>query len=81
MGGAMKYFPKQLLSHEIFRSMVSWATVHSLNGKKNIVVIEIQSLILYPMIRLINLCFSIKLERINIKKKQQKKTKQKQKQK
>ena len=26
MGGAMKYFPKTLLGHEIFRSMVSWAT-------------------------------------------------------
>ena len=26
MGGAMKYFPKELLGHEIFRSMVSWAT-------------------------------------------------------
>ena len=53
--------------------MVSWATVHSLKGKKLIVVIEIQSLILYPMIRLINLCFSIKLERINIKKNNKKK--------
>ena len=26
MGGAMKYFPKRLLGHEIFRSMVSWVT-------------------------------------------------------
>ena len=26
MGGAMKYFPKKLLGHEIFRSMVPWAT-------------------------------------------------------
>ena len=26
MGGAMKYFLKKLLGHEIFRSMVSWAT-------------------------------------------------------
>ena len=26
MGGAMKYFLKKLLVHEIFRSMVSWAT-------------------------------------------------------
>ena len=26
IGGAMKYFPKKLLGHEIFRSMVSWAT-------------------------------------------------------
>ena len=26
MGGAMKYFPKKLLGHEIFRSMVYWAT-------------------------------------------------------
>ena len=26
MGGAMKYFSKKLLGHEIFRSMVSWAT-------------------------------------------------------
>ena len=26
MGGAMKYFPKILMGHEIFRSMVSWAT-------------------------------------------------------
>ena len=25
MGGAMKYFLKKLLGHEIFRSMVSWA--------------------------------------------------------
>ena len=25
-GGAMKYFPKQLLGYEIYRSMVSWAT-------------------------------------------------------
>ena len=27
MGGAMKYFPKKLLDHEIFRSMVPWATI------------------------------------------------------
>ena len=26
MGGARKYFPKKILGHEIFRSMVSWAT-------------------------------------------------------
>ena len=26
MGGAMKYFLKKLLGHEIFRSMVSWIT-------------------------------------------------------
>ena len=26
MGGAMKYFSKQLLDHEIFRSMIFWAT-------------------------------------------------------
>ena len=26
MGGAMKYFLKKLLGHEIFMSMVSWAT-------------------------------------------------------
>ena len=26
MEGAMKYFPKKLLPHEIFTSMVSWAT-------------------------------------------------------
>ena len=26
MGGAMKYFLKKLLGHEIFWSMVSWAT-------------------------------------------------------
>ena len=26
MVGAMKYFLKKLLGHEIFRSMVSWAT-------------------------------------------------------
>ena len=26
MRGAMKYFLKKLLSHEIFSSMVSWAT-------------------------------------------------------
>ena len=26
MGGAMKYFPKKILGHEIFRSMVYWAT-------------------------------------------------------
>ena len=26
MGEAMKYFPKKLLGHEIFGSMVSWAT-------------------------------------------------------
>ena len=26
MGGAMKYFRKKLLGHEVFRSMVSWAT-------------------------------------------------------
>ena len=25
-GGAITYFPKKLLGHEIFRSMVSWAT-------------------------------------------------------
>ena len=27
MGGVMKYFRKKLLGHEIFRSMVSWATI------------------------------------------------------
>ena len=26
MGGAIKYFSKKLLGHEIFRSMISWAT-------------------------------------------------------
>ena len=26
MGGAMKYFLKKLMGHEIFRPMVSWAT-------------------------------------------------------
>ena len=26
MGDAMKYFRKKLLGHEIFRSIVSWAT-------------------------------------------------------
>ena len=26
MGGATKYFPKKLMGHEIFRSMVSWTT-------------------------------------------------------
>ena len=26
MGGAMKYFLEKLLDHEIFMSMVSWAT-------------------------------------------------------
>ena len=26
MGGAMKYFLKKLLGHEVFRPMVSWAT-------------------------------------------------------
>ena len=26
LGGALKYFPKKLLGHEIFRSMLSWAT-------------------------------------------------------
>ena len=26
MGEAMKYFPKKIMGHEIFRSMVSWAT-------------------------------------------------------
>ena len=26
MGGAMKYFQKKLLDHEIFTPMVSWAT-------------------------------------------------------
>ena len=26
MGGAIKYFPKKLLGHEIFRSRASWAT-------------------------------------------------------
>ena len=26
MGEAMKHFPKKLLGHEIFRSVVSWAT-------------------------------------------------------
>ena len=26
MGGAMKYFLKKLLGHELFRSMVSWVT-------------------------------------------------------
>ena len=26
MGGATKYFPKKLQGHEIFRSVVSWAT-------------------------------------------------------
>ena len=26
MGGAMKYFPKELLGHEIFRSNASWDT-------------------------------------------------------
>ena len=26
MGGTIKYFPKNLLGHEIFSSMVSWAT-------------------------------------------------------
>ena len=25
-GKAMKFFPKKILGHEIFRSMVSWAT-------------------------------------------------------
>ena len=25
-GRAMKFFPKKILGHEIFRSMVSWAT-------------------------------------------------------
>ena len=28
MGGAMKYISKKLLGHEIFRSMVSWATIY-----------------------------------------------------
>ena len=32
MGGAIKYFSKKLLGHEIFRSMVSWAT-NSFLGK------------------------------------------------
>ena len=32
MGGAMKYFLKKLLGHEIFRSMVSWATKYFLKN-------------------------------------------------
>ena len=28
----MKYFPKKLLEHEIFRSMVSWATKYFLKN-------------------------------------------------
>ena len=32
MGGAMKYFLKKLLGHEIFRSMVSWATKNVLKN-------------------------------------------------
>ena len=35
MGGAMKYFPKKLLGHEIFRSMVSWATKDFLKDLQN----------------------------------------------
>ena len=34
MGGAMKYFLKKLLGHEIFRSMVSWATKNFLKNLK-----------------------------------------------
>ena len=32
MGGAMKYFLKKLLGHEIFRSMVSWTTKNFLKN-------------------------------------------------
>ena len=32
MGGAMKYFLKKLLSLEIFRSIVSWATKYFLRN-------------------------------------------------
>ena len=35
MGGAMKYFRKKLLGHEVFRSMVSWATKFFLKNLKN----------------------------------------------
>ena len=27
MGGAVKYYLKKIMGHEIFRSMVSWATI------------------------------------------------------
>ena len=32
MGGAMKYFLKKIMGHEIFRSMVSWATKNVLKN-------------------------------------------------
>ena len=35
MGEAMKYFLKKLLGHEIFKSMVSWATKIFLKNFKN----------------------------------------------
>ena len=31
----MKYFPKKLLGHEIFRSIVSWATKYFLKNLQN----------------------------------------------
>ena len=35
MGEAMKYFLKKLGGHEIFRSMVSWATKYFLKKMEN----------------------------------------------
>ena len=35
MGEAMKYFPRKVLDHEIFRSMVSWAAKIILKNVQN----------------------------------------------
>ena len=35
MGGAMKYFLKKSLGHEIFRSMISWAMKFFLKNLQN----------------------------------------------
>ena len=45
MGGVMKYFPKKLLGHEIFRSMVSWALIFFEKFVKSYDIFNVRSLI------------------------------------
>ena len=50
MGGAMNYFLKKLMDHEIFRSMVSWATKEFLKNLQNLqpsfYILNVRSLML-----------------------------------